>query len=190
MTTVIKSQTIRMRKYPIIDEILRWFTCIYIHYRQKGWNIWKVQWNHSYLIFWFAGNGMAPMTNMYCNFNATLVCGVMEEKCNMQCPKLKRHNRVLRNVSFFYTSPKLLPNIQDIHHYIVNVCEFCVSIIILHWHHTKFATGRRITIWAQNQNGKKEWLRVHHLVIWYPMENLLRLSKNDLYKWSRFSSGC
>ena len=102
MTTVIKSQTIRMRKYPIIDEILRWFACIYIHYRQKGWNIWKVQWNHSYLIFWFAGNGMAPMTNMYCNFNATLVCGVMEEKCNMQCPKLKRHNRVLRNVSFFF----------------------------------------------------------------------------------------
>ena len=43
-----------------------------IHYRQKIWNILKAQWKQSYLTFRFAGDGLAPTTNEYCDFNATL----------------------------------------------------------------------------------------------------------------------
>ena len=34
-----------------------------------------------------------PTTNRYYDFNANLMCGVMDEKCNLQCLKLKKHNR-------------------------------------------------------------------------------------------------
>ena len=52
----------------------------------------------------------------YCDFNASLMCGVMEEKYNLQCPKLQIHNAGSNNVSIFNTSQ----NVQDVHHYIVN----------------------------------------------------------------------
>ena len=56
---------------------------------KKLWDNWKAQWKHSYLTFWFAGNGLAPTTNRYCDINATIKCNVMDENCNLQCPKLK-----------------------------------------------------------------------------------------------------
>ena len=39
-------------------------------------------------------------TNTYCDFNATLTCSVMDEKYNLQCPKLNIYNGIYRNVSF------------------------------------------------------------------------------------------
>ena len=62
----------------------------------KVWNIWKAQSKHTYLAFWFAGNGMATTKNKYCDF--------------------KKHKRMYRNVLFFNTSPRILHNYQDIDH--------------------------------------------------------------------------
>ena len=36
-----------------------------IHSRLEIWNIWKAQWKHSYLTFWFAGNAWAPTRNIF-----------------------------------------------------------------------------------------------------------------------------
>ena len=49
----------------------------------KLWTVWKAQWKHSHLTIWFAGNGLAPTTNRYCGFNATLACSVMDGRCNI-----------------------------------------------------------------------------------------------------------
>ena len=129
----------------------------------------------------------------------------MHITCNMQSPKLKMHNRIYRIVSFFNTSPKIAHSLKDIHHYIVNLWQFCVRSKIRFWHDAKFSNGRDITIWALNQNDGTVWLKVQYLTIWYHIENLLHLyksclqkwretwswtfSKNDLYKWSRFLLG-
>ena len=64
------------------------------------WNIWKAQWKNSYLTFQFAGNGLAPVTHKYCDLNANLACSAMDANCNLQCPKLTKHNRIYRDVSF------------------------------------------------------------------------------------------
>ena len=56
-----------------------------VHYRQKYW------------IF-----GLAPTTNKYCDFNATLTCNVMHKKCNLRWPKLKMQIIMYRNVSFLW----------------------------------------------------------------------------------------
>ena len=66
----------------------------------KVGNIWKIQWKHSYLTFWFAGNCLAPNTNKYGDFNAILSCCVYDGKITLQCTKLKVHNRVYGNVPF------------------------------------------------------------------------------------------
>ena len=58
---------------------------------------------HSYSTFWFTGNGVAPTTNKYCDFNATLTYSVMNEKYNLQCPKLMQHYRIYRNAPFLIT---------------------------------------------------------------------------------------
>ena len=73
----------------VIYIFLLWH--IYVQYRQKIWNTWKAaQWKHSYP--WFAGNGLAPVANKVCGLKATLMCGAMDEKCNLQYPKWKIHN--------------------------------------------------------------------------------------------------
>ena len=97
---------------------------IHVYYRQKVWIIWKAQWKHCNLTFWFAGNCLALNTNKYCDFNATAKCSVMDEKYNLQCPKLIIHNRMFRNMSFFNISPKISYSIQYIHPYIVNLWKF------------------------------------------------------------------
>ena len=74
---------------------------VFIHYQKQLPNIWNTQLQYSHLIFWFTGNGLAPNTNKYCDLNATLTCSVMDEKCNLQCPKLKTNYRMYRNVSLF-----------------------------------------------------------------------------------------
>ena len=99
-------------------------------------------------------------------FNATLTCSVMDEKRNSQCPKLEIHNRMDRNVSFLNTSPKISHSFQCILHYMVNLWDFCACSMIRYWHHVKFASGRRIKIWALKQNGRKVWLKLQ-----YPVKN-------------------
>ena len=69
----------------------------------KIWNIWKAQCQHLYQTFWFAGNGLAPASNKYCDFKATVMCSVMYIKSNFQ---LKIHKIMCRSVSIFNTSLK------------------------------------------------------------------------------------
>ena len=71
-----------------------------------------------------------------------------------------------RNVTFLNTSPKISHSFQCILHYMVNLWDFCACSIIRYWHHVKFATGRRIKIWALKQNGRKVWLKLQ-----YPVKN-------------------
>ena len=47
------------------------------------------------LAFWFAGNSLAPTTKSNSDFNAILICIVMDEKL------------ILCHVSFYVTSPKI-----------------------------------------------------------------------------------
>ena len=54
-----------------------------IHFRSKIWNIQKTQWKHSYLTFLFVRNGLAPTTNKYCDFDATLIWSDADEKFNL-----------------------------------------------------------------------------------------------------------
>ena len=100
---------------------------------QPQWNIWKGQLKHSYLTLWFAGNGLAPSTNKYYDFDATLTCSGMDKKCSLHCPKLKIHNRMYRNGPFIF---KISYSFHSVHHYIVNLWEFCLCSIIPYWHHT------------------------------------------------------
>ena len=107
--------------------------------------------NMDYLTFCFAGNDLVPTTNKYHDFNAALVCSVLDENCNSQCPKLKWHIRMYRTVSFWNTSLKIA-RASIIRTWIFGnfVCvQWCFI-----WHHTKFATGCRITIWALNKIAK------------------------------------
>ena len=54
-----------------------------LHHQQKIWNIWIVQWKHSYLTFLFAENDLALTINRFCDFNAALTFSLMDEKCYM-----------------------------------------------------------------------------------------------------------
>ena len=105
---------------------------------------------------------------------------VVEQKRNLQCPKLKIHNRIDGNVSFINIS-KFITTLR-------------VSIIMLWWYGNcvciqLFVTGImqnflpvtcRITIWAPQQNGRTISLTVPYLVIVYTDENLLQLYKSCL----------
>ena len=51
----------------------------------------------------------------------------------------------------------------------------------------KFSTGRWIKIWAPTQNGRKVWLKVQCLVIWYPIENLIHSRKS--FYWNSEEPG-
>ena len=65
--------------------------------------------------FDFAGNGLASTTNKY---DATFTSS---KNCDLQCPKLKIHNKLYMNASFIDALPKIPHNCQGIHHPIVNV---------------------------------------------------------------------
>ena len=101
---------------------------------------------HSYLTFCFAGNGLPPTTNKYCDFNATLMCNVMEEICNPQCPKLKIHNNINGDCIIFryfaYNFPQL-PGHTSLH------CEF---IWILCVFNNSLLAWRRIYDRSPNNN--------------------------------------
>ena len=69
----------------------------HIHYRKHMVYL-ESTLKNSYLTFWFAGNGLAPPTNKYCDFNASLAFSVMDDKCNLQSRKLKIRSRVYTNI--------------------------------------------------------------------------------------------
>ena len=57
----------------------------------KTWNIWRAQWKHSYLTFWFTGNGLASNKNKTCDWNSmclspkfTLLPGYHHDIVNLQ----------------------------------------------------------------------------------------------------------
>ena len=87
----------------------------------KIWNIWRVQWKHSYLTFWFDGNALAATIYKYCDFDANLMCSVMDKRCHFEWPKLKTHG----NVSIFNTSRNLLgyPALHYVDMKILYVCD-------------------------------------------------------------------
>ena len=130
----------------------------------------------THVAFRFVGNGLAPTTNKYCDINATLTCsdswdyytfivvsGVMDEKCNLQCSKWEIHNRMYRSVAVFNILPKISHNFPQ-HHYFGTLWKFCAYSIIYYW------------------RGRKVWLRVQYLVMWYSKENLLHLCQSHLLK--------
>ena len=49
----------------------------------------EVQWKHLYLAYWFAGNGLAPTINMYCDLNAILTYTAMDEKIQFAMSEMK-----------------------------------------------------------------------------------------------------
>ena len=57
-----------------------------LHHHKKIWNIWIVQWKHSYLTFLFTGNHLALTITRYCDFNAalTLVWWMKNATCNIR----------------------------------------------------------------------------------------------------------
>ena len=96
----------------------------------KSMEYFEAQWKHSYLAFWFAGNGLAPTTTKYCHFNSFLMHSVRGEKYKLQCPKLKLHKIIYGDLSFFNTSHKISHSFDGIRHYIVNLCECYVCSVI------------------------------------------------------------
>ena len=70
----------------------------------------------------------------YCNFNPTLMYRVMDDKCNLRCPKLKIPNRICNKVSFLNILSKIPHNFHGIQHCIMNLREFCVPSNLKHKH--------------------------------------------------------
>ena len=133
-----------------------------------------------------------------CYFDSRLKCSGVVDKWKCQCPNLRIYNRIYRNVSFFNSSTKLFHNFQGIYHYIVNLWTFCVYSIIRYWHHAKFVTRCRITIWALKQNGRKVCVisspvilsKIRFICInqnYFKLRNMFILI--SVHKWSRFSMG-
>ena len=89
----VKSSTDTERQWVV------WLKYLYI-LSANIWNIWKAQWEHSYLTLWFAGSCVAPTTNKYFDLNATLMRRLITKNCILECPKLKIYNGMYRNVSF------------------------------------------------------------------------------------------
>ena len=96
----------------------------------KSMEYFEAQWKHSYLTFWFAGNGLAPTKTKYCHFNAFLMHSVRGEKYNLQCPKSKLHKMIYGDLSFFNASHKISQGFHGIHYYIVNLWECYVCSVI------------------------------------------------------------
>ena len=66
----------------IITIIIISITIIIIkHYQQEIWNIWKAQWKHPYLKFWFAGIGLHQQQTRIVTL-MQLSSVVVDEKCN------------------------------------------------------------------------------------------------------------
>ena len=158
------------------EETLR---CIYTI--GKIWNIWKAQREHSYLTCWFARNGFAPATNKYCDFNVNFMCRVMVEKCNLQCPKWRIHNRMYRNVTVIILRLHFSHNnFSPVH------CEsmgICVCTIISYLPHAKFAIGHWITIWNQMAERCDSWCSILPFGILAKICSFVYINRAD----SRFS---
>ena len=125
---------------PVCTLDQHFFSAVFgIHYRQKIWNIWKPPWKHTYLTFWYGGNGLAF------NVNLTLTCSVMDE-----CP----------GTYLFNISPKRSNNFQSIHHCIANLCECCVYSVICYLHPAFVFNTHNIPIDSQCDDGYACW---HHV---------------------------
>ena len=150
------------------------------HYRK----IWKYLENTTETFVFdisFAENGLAN-TNTYCGLNATIPCNVLDEKYNLYCPKLKIWNKIFRKVSILILRHKFPTTIRISVITLWIYGEFCVFSIIRYRNHSKFPTGRQITIWAattKSQKGVTQDAGSSPLVSY---ENLLHLYKSCLLK--------
>ena len=102
---------------------------------------------------------------------------------NLQCPKVKIHNKIFRNMSFLILFLKS-PTTSKVSTIILRIYKKCVYSVIHNWHDANFTTVRRITILVLKQNGRKVLLKVQYLVIGCPKENLLHLYELYLLKFS------
>ena len=102
------------------------------------------------LVFWFAGNGLAPTTNKYYDFNTTLMCSVRD---NNAIGKVRNSRHTIESTGmchfiylFIYLSiylfhnfiQKISDNFKGIHHYIVNLPMHCSYSIMHYCHQAKF----------------------------------------------------
>ena len=108
----------KYKKGPIISQCMMFIEFIINTLPAKTSNIWKPQWKHSYLTFWFAENVFSPTTNKCCGFDTTLPSSVVEK---MQCPKCADTLQNVDGCVIFNTSPKIYPIFKDTHHYIVDL---------------------------------------------------------------------
>ena len=83
--------------------------------------IWNELWTHSFLTFWFAGNGLAPTTNRYCDFYTTFMCNVVDEKYNLLCPKSKMYRGMYIFLYFLYSFDSCIK-------VTILVCVWCQAI--------------------------------------------------------------
>ena len=121
-----------------VELLVIWYIYIHIYIYiiyiyillAKSMEYFEAQWKHSYLTFWFAGNGLAPTTTRYCHFNTFLMHSVRDEKYNLQCPKSKLHKIIYGDLSFFNTSHKIPHSFKGIHYQIINLWECYVCSVI------------------------------------------------------------
>ena len=81
-----------------LDWSWPWWYIVYIRNRQKIWNIWKAQWKHAYLTFWYAANGLAPNTNkqIVTSMQLPLVLWTKMQLAMLEIKKM--HNKIYGNV--------------------------------------------------------------------------------------------
>ena len=83
-----------------------------------------------------------------------LMWNVMDGRGNWHCQKLKIHNRIYKNASFFNTLPEISYDFQGIHNFIVNLWKLYVCSINCCCYHEKCVTRRWITTSAIKQMAK------------------------------------
>ena len=79
---------------------------------------------------------------------------VLWTKMPLQCSKWDKHDKICRSVYFLILHIKFpqLPVDPPLHCESMNIFVYSK---VCYWHHAKFAIGRRITIWALEQNGSR-----------------------------------
>ena len=129
-----------------------YFGCVYHTLPGKIWNIWKRKGKRSYLTFWLAGNDMAPTTNKYRDFNPILTSNVLNDKCNLWCPKLKMQNRVHSRVSLRLTLLKI-PGYPSLHCESMETSVCSVTAITQHMRPNMISLVYQHIYWFNKNSG-------------------------------------
>ena len=127
------------------------------------------------LICWI---GLAPTKNKHCDSNATPTCSAIGEKCYLQSLKLMKYNKIYRNMSFStlhltFSTTSMIPSSN---------CSF-IGILCV-FNETLLAVGTICDLLPFNHlsattkwQSRKVCLSVQCLVIWYPIEGCIKVTK-------------